>query len=335
MRCPIVLRAGAILLVAISFAACSADGSAPATPAPTATRPAPRLRVVTSIAPLSDIVKNVGGDRIDVTTLVPDGGDARTFRPAADAAATVSAADLIILNGAQLEPTIGQLVEQASVTAPAQRLAEQAFAGADAQSGIITTSSGKPNPFLWMDPNIVIRYAQLVDGWLGAAAPADKTYFDDNLAAYRTRLTNLDQAIRAAAETVPASQRTLLTFYDSWDYWGRAYSWSVIPAFRPANLAAPTDLEVTALVDQIIKEEVPAIFGPQIPGPPIPFEISHQAGAAFFDGLRDQQLPGVEGTPEHTYAGMIVRDVQIIVTALGGSTAALDGFPLGDTYAPG
>jgi len=300
-----------------------------------------KLKVVTTVAPLTNIVQNIGGDKIELVGIIPDGVDSHTFEPSPKNAKQLAAANIFIMNGAHLEGSSEKIAQQ-NLKDPTKiyRLAENTLTGDDPKTGFLYDFSfpkekGDPNPHLWMSPKNAGRYAQLVTQWLGQNDPPNKAYYDQNFAAYAAVLDRLDATIRAAVDTVPPDQRKLLTYHDSWAYWARDYGWTVIGAIQPSDFKEPSAQEVASLVDQIKREHVRAIFGSEVFPSPVTERIAKEAGAKFVDTLSDDEPPGKPGSTEHTYVGMLVKDMRDMITALGGTAKAFDNFPVQNTYAKG
>ena len=161
---------------------------------------------------------------------------------------------------------------------------------------------------------------------MAALDPDNTGYYDANLAALTERIEDFDRRITQAVATIPQQNRKLLTYHDSFPYFGPRYGFEIIGAVQPSDFTEPSAREVAKLIDQIRESGVPAIFGSEVFPSPIMAQIAKEGGAEFVDQLRDDDLPGAPGDPRHTYLGLILTDVEIIVTALGGSAEALEGF---------
>ena len=188
---------------------------------------------------------------------------------------------------------------------------------------------GNPNPHLWTSPPLGLRYAELIRDELVALDPDNASYYNENLEALRERINDLDRRIAEAVATIPPENRKLLTYHDSFPYFGPRYGFEIIGAVQPSDFTEPSPREVAQLIDQIREAQVPAIFGSEVFPSPVMEQIAREGGADFVDQLRDDDLPGAPGDPRHTYLGLILTDVEIMVTALGGSTDALEGFDPG------
>jgi ABC-type Zn uptake system ZnuABC Zn-binding protein ZnuA len=128
-----------------------------------------------------------------------------------------------------------------------------------------------------------------------------------------------------AVKTVPEQNRRLLTYHDSWPYFAKRYGMIVIGAIQPADFAEPSAKEVADIVDQIKKEKVPAIFGSEEFPSKVLEQIARETTVKYIDTLRDDDLPGALEAPEHTYVGMMLEDMKIMLEALGGNVEALKG----------
>ena len=120
--------------------------------------------------------------------------------------------------------------------------------------------------------------------------------------------------------------RKLLTYHDSFPFFGPRYGLQIIGAVQPSDFKEPSAREVANLIDQVRESKVPAIFGSEVFPSPIMKQIAKEGGAKFVDQLRDDDLPGVHGDPEHTYLGLMASNIEIMVPALGGDASAMEGF---------
>lgn len=325
------------LLVAL-LAACG-DPTATTAPAPASTGGATaadskKLKVVTTVAPLTSIVLNVGGNRIDVHGIIPDGTDSHTFEPAPSDSKYMAEADLIIVNGLHLEdPTLKLANSAKKSNTPILLLGENTITEQDWLFDFsFPRDKGDPNPHLWMNPKYAMNYAKLTNAQLVKLDPANKDYYDQNLTAYLTKLQALYDGIKVASQTVPPDQRRLLTYHDSWAYWAREFGWRVIGAIQPSDFKEPSAKEVADLITQVKQEKVKAIFGSEVFPSPILEQIAKESGAKFIDQLRDDEPPGKPGSPEHTYVGMMLGDMKIMFEALGGNVEALKNVTPDNSY---
>ena len=328
------VRFGSLLLGILLITACGASGTPDRGKADTVGSAADTglsqtrtLRVVTTVSPITSIVENIGGTRIELEGLVPEGVNSHTFAPAPSVARVISEADLIVLNGLSLEePTLEMAKANKKSEAVILSLGEQAVSKEDWQFDVtFPESGGQPNPHLWPDPLLALRYAELVEDQLGELDPANAGYYSDNLDEFRRRIRSLDEGVVAAVATIPPANRKLLTYHDSWAYFAGRYGMEVIGAVQPSNFSQPSVREVVRLIDQIKDLGIPAVFGSEVFPSDVLETIAKEAGARFIDELADDDLPGGPGDSRHSYLGLMLQNMGIMIPALGGNIQGLAG----------
>lgn len=298
-----------------------------------------KLKVATTVAPLTSIVLNIGGNRIHIHGLIPDGVDSHTYEPKPSDAKVLARANMLIMNGANLEGSTEKIAKQ-NLKDPSKiyKLADNTLSGDDPKTGFLydfsfPRSEGSPNPHLWMNPEYALKYADLVRGWLSENDPDNASYYQGNYDAFAKVLKDLDAAIQKDQETVPPQNRKLLTYHDSWAYWARNYGWTVIGAIQPSDFKEPSAKEVAELIQQIKKENVPAIFGSEVFPSKTMETIAKETGATYEDKLRDDEPPGKTSDPNHTYVGMLVEDMKIMFERLGGHATETAKIDTANTFA--
>ena len=326
----------ASLLVGVLLAACGGGGASEGEEAVGSAGGGEgegRVAVVTTVAPLRSIIENVAGDRARVTALVPEGANSHTFEPPPSAAELLAEADLIVLNGLQLElPTL----ELARANADEERLLLLGDRTIRSDEYVFDfsfpESDGNPNPHLWTSPALSVRYADLVREGLSDADPAGALYYADNFERFRAQLEALDVMIAKTTATIPVGNRKLLTYHDSFPFFGPRYGLEIIGAIQPSDFSEPSPREVASLVEQIREAGVPAIFGSEVFPSEVLDVIAAEVGAVQVSTLRDDDLPGEPGDAENTLVAMLVENVRTMTLALGGDASALEGFAVGDTW---
>jgi ABC-type Zn uptake system ZnuABC Zn-binding protein ZnuA len=315
------------LITLLLTAGCGAPAAAPAeqTTAPAA---AAKLKVVTTVSPVTSILYNVGGDRIELAGIVPEGVNSHTFEPAPSDAKLLAAADLIFVNGLSLEePTLRLAEANKQDTAEIVLLGEQTIApDAYVFDFSFPAEEGKPNPHLWPNPRLALRYAEIARDKLAARDPDNAETYRANYDAFAGRIDALDQAIRATIASIPEDNRKLLTYHDSWAYFAPDYGMTVIGAIQPSDFSEPSAREVAELITQLKAEQAPAIFGSEVFPSPVLEQIAREADVQFVDTLRDDDLPGAPGDVNHSYIGMMVENVRIMAEALGGDPSLIADF---------
>jgi ABC-type Zn uptake system ZnuABC Zn-binding protein ZnuA len=284
------------------------------------------IQVVTTVSPITNIVQNIGGDRVSVTGIVPEGVNSHTFEPAPSDAAVMEDADIVFINGLHLEEPTRELAE-ANVAdgVPIVQLADRTISKDEYIFDFsFPRSEGFPNPHLWTNPPYAEEFAAIVRDELSVLDPEGAPTFDENFEAFADRVDALDAAVRSATETVAEEDRKLLTYHDSFPYFAREYGWEVVGAIQPSDFAEPTPQEIVGLIEQIRAEDLPAIFGSEVFPSPVLEQIAAETGATYVDDLRDDDLPGEAGDPNHSYLGLMVFDFTTIVRALGGDPTAFE-----------
>ena len=290
------------------------------------------LKIVTSVAPITNIVRNVGGQHVEVNGIVPEGVNSHTFEPAPSDARILAAADLIIMNGLHLElPTIKLAEKLRKKESPIVQLGDLSIRREEWRFDFsFPASGGHPNPHLWPNVALAMRYAELTRDILMQRDPAHASDYLANTTAYLARLSKLDAAIFDCVASIPAASRKLLTYHDSYAYFARRYGMTVIGAIQPSDFSEPTPREIIRIIEQLKAEKIPAVFGSEVFPSKVLKQIARDAGARYIDELADDDLPGEAGDPNHTYAGMMKRNIEIITGALGGNAACTRGIETGN-----
>jgi ABC-type Zn uptake system ZnuABC Zn-binding protein ZnuA len=291
-----------------------------------------RLQVGTTVAPITSIVSNIGGDRVKITGIVPEGTNSHTFEPKPSVAELLSGLDVLYVNGLGLEEPTQELArENLKPGAEIVELGTRSIPKRQyAYDFSFPRSGGKPNPHLWTDPKYVVKYAQIVRDDLSARDPDNTAYYDANFEKFHAKVAAFDTAMRASFATIPRAKRKLLTYHDAYAYFGRDYGWDIIGAIQVSDFEDPTAKEVARLIDQVKRTNVPAIFGSEVFPSPVLEQIGKEAGVTYVDVLRDDDLPGAPGEPEHSWMGLMHFDYVAMTEAMGGDATALKAFRPGD-----
>lgn len=289
-----------------------------------------RLQVATSVAPITNIVAEIAGDAAEVTGLIPEGADSHIFEPDPSVAERLSRVDVVYLNGLQLEEPLRKLSKNnlgdgAEIVALGDRVLPNDERIYDHS---FPKSEGKPNPHLWTSPPYLTAYAQVIADDLSERDPDNENTYRANLKSFEEDIKGLDKAMRADFETIPMTKRKLLTYHDAYAYFARDYEFEIIGAIQPASFSEPTPKQVEALIDQVRRLGVPAIFGSEVFPSPVLEQIGREAGVRYVDELRDDDLPGDPGDPEHSLIGLLRFNYLTITQALGGTASSLQDIEL-------
>lgn len=296
--------------------------------------PKPKLSVATTVEPLTNIVYNIGGNRIELVGIVPPGTDSHTFEPAPSDAVRLAKADVVFVNGLFLEePTVKLAKANLKKGAEIVQFGENTIKPQDWVFDFsFPQAEGKPNPHLWMNPIYALRYAEIAKDTLSRRDADNAAYYAQNYAAFKTRIEALDANIQKTIESIPANNRRLLTYHDSFAYFAPRYGMKVIGAIQPSDFAQPTAKEVAQLIQQLKAEKIPAIFGSEVFPSKILEQIKKEAGVQFIDTLSDDALPGAENAPNHTYIGMMVEDTVTMAKVLGGKPELIANFDVTNPF---
>jgi ABC-type Zn uptake system ZnuABC Zn-binding protein ZnuA len=189
-------------------------------------------------------------------------------------------------------------------------------------------ADGKPNPHLWTDPTYVQAYADVVLDTLVDVDPDGEAAYRERRASFGQALDGVDAAMRAAFATIDPGDRKLLTYHDAYAYFARSYGFEVIGAIQVSDFEEPSPGELASVIDQIDAEGVEAIFGSEVFPSPVLEQLARETGVVYVDDLRDDDLPGKPGDPEHSLLGLLRFNFATITEALGGEAGALAALEL-------
>ncbi|MCB4770722.1 metal ABC transporter substrate-binding protein [Ancylobacter sp. Lp-2] len=295
-----------------------------ATPAAAQTDTSAKLPVVASFSILGDLVKNVGGDRVAISTLVGPDGDAHVFQPAPADAKKMAAAKVVFVNGLGFEGWMDRLAKASGTSAAvvvaakgvtAREMEEEGHGhdhGKEAQAG---HDHEETDPHAWQSvANAEIYVANIRDGLI-AADPAGKATYEANAVAYLARLQALDTEIKAAVARIPADKRRVITSHDAFGYFEGAYGLEFIAPQGVSTEAEASAKDVARIIRQIKAEKIPAVFMENISDPRLIKRIANETGAkiggtVFSDALSDDKGPAA------TYIDMMQNNIREFSAAL-------------------
>ena len=315
-----VAAVAASLAVAVGLAACGGSSASASSDG--------KLKIATTVAPITSIVANIGGDRVTITGIVPEGTNSHTFEPKPSVAELLSTVDVVYINGLKLEDPTRDLAEgnlkkgAEIVELGTQSIPESQYA----YDFSFPKSGGKPNPHLWTDPKYALSYAKIVRDDLSKRDAKNADYYAGNYDKFAKMVGQFDTAMRTSFATIPAASRRLLTYHDAYAYFGRDYGWQIIGAIQVSNFEDPTPKEVASLIDQVRAQHVPAIFGSEVFPSPVLKQIGKETGVKYVDVLRDDDLPGAPGDANHSWVGLMHFDYVTMTEAMGGDASALKAF---------
>ncbi|WP_374545448.1 metal ABC transporter substrate-binding protein [Rhodoblastus sp.] len=301
------MRLQRVLIAAVAFAA---------TLAPIAGRAqsAGKIPVVASFSVLGDFVQEVGGDKVEVKSLVGPNGDAHVFQPSPADAQSLAAAKMIVVNGLTLEGWMTRLIEASGAKAPvivATKGITPREGEEDGKKGI--------DPHAWQSvPNAKIYVSNILAALI-AADPADADYFRARAQSYQAALDETDKKVRAAIASIPAKNRKIITTHDAFGYFGEAYGFEFIAPQGLSTESEPSAKDVARLITQIKREHAPAVFLENISDPRLMKRIAQESGAKIGGELFSDSLSPPDG-PAATYIAMMEHNIVELKKALGPNT---------------
>ena len=291
------------------------------------------LTVATTVAPITSIVANIAaGTETRIIGVVPEGTNSHTYEPPPSVAATLEASHIVFINGLGLEDPTRELAD-ANLSDGAV-VCELGTAILPEDEWIFDFSfpkeGGKPNPHLWTNPPMAGDFAALIRDSLSAADPDNADVYARNYDAFVAKVDALDSAMTTASATLDATQRQLLTYHDAYAYFADHYGWKVIGAIQPSSFEEPTPREIADLITQVDESGVAAIFGSEVFPSSVLEQIGRETGVSYVDVLRDDDLLGAPGDPEHSWLGLMRFNYVTMVEALGGDATTLKAVDVSD-----
>jgi ABC-type Zn uptake system ZnuABC Zn-binding protein ZnuA len=297
----------AILLAAVTAGASLLAGCTGGGPGGSPSAPGTGIRVIATTTVLADIVRNVGGTCVDVTSIVPAGVGPEDYEPKPEDARRLADAKLIVSNGVGLDDFLGKLLASNASDAPRLVLGD----------GIPTIDLvGRPNPHFWLDPSLVRQYfVPAIARELEAVAPACSATVQTNALDYARQLDDLDAALQAKVATIPAANRKLVTFHDAFPYFARHFGFDLVGVIVANVGQDPTAAALASLVDTVKAAGVKAVFSEAQFSPKLAQTLADEAGVrtVVSDILTDALGPNGE-----TYLALMRWDVDRVAGALSG-----------------
>ncbi|NLG73731.1 MAG: zinc ABC transporter substrate-binding protein [Chloroflexi bacterium] len=280
-----------------------------------------KLQVVATTTIVADIVQQVGGQAVEVSSLIPAGADPHAFEPSPRDIAIVADAQAVFMSGGGLEAFMESTLRSAGGSARVIVLSEDLIA-AENQTSEDHDLEGEADhlhagdPHVWMDPNNVMDWVAAIETSLQELDPANAELYEANAAAYSQKLQELDAWIRQQVEQIPAENRKLVTDHQIFGAFASRYGFEQVGAVIPSisSSAEPTAQELAALEDAIRAQGVHAIFISSTVNQNLAQQVAHDTGIQLVT-LYTDSLTGPEG-PASSYLEFIRYNVSEIVNAL-------------------
>ncbi len=319
-----VLERLAAVLVLLLAGLTSCGGAPVASPADSA-QPVQsgNLTVVATFSVIGDLVENVGGDRIDLITLVGPGGDAHTFEPTPEDGKALARARVVFENGLAFESWLDELYSASGSNASRVTLATGVTPRtiAEAEHGDQSAPGeehGEFDPHVWHDVANVILMVEQIRAGLAAADPANAAIYQANADTYVAALKELDAFVLAEVGNLPPDRRKLVTTHDTFGYFAARYGFTIVGTglgSASTEIADPSSAQLAELITEIKAAGVPAIFAENVSNPQLMETIAREAGVALGPPLYTDAL-GEPGSGGATYIEMMRANVTAIVGAL-------------------
>jgi zinc/manganese transport system substrate-binding protein len=288
-----------------------------AVPALAQDQPKDKLKVVASFSILGDLVKNVGGDRVEVATLVGPNGNAHVYAPSPADAKKAADAKLVFVNGLGFEGWLERLVKASGTKAPIivatkgikprERVGERDH----------DHDHGRADPHAWQSVANAKIYVVNIRDALIAADPAGKPAYDANAAAYLARLDALEREVRDVIAKIPSERRKIITSHDAFGYFEGAYGIGFIAPQGVSTEAEASARDVAAIIAQIRKQKIAAVFLENVTDPRLVEQIARETGAKIGGTLYSDALTDDKGDAT-TYIDLIRHNLRQLAAALIG-----------------
>lgn len=280
--------------------------------------------VVVSFSILSDMVKTVGGDRVQVTTIVGPNQDTHVYEPKPKDAKLLSSARMVFINGLGFEGWMERLVE-------ASGFKGQMVVAAQGVPPLIVHEDGKEickheggcnhkkgfDPHAWHSPDNALIYVDNIVAALSELDPQSAPDFKKRGEDYKTQIREMSTWARTELESVPVPQRKVITAHDAFQYMGQAYGIKFLAPVGVSTDAEPSAKTIASLLKQIKSEGVRAVFIENVANPRVIQQISDEAGVKIFGVLYSDAL-SLEGGEADTYLKMMRHNITVLIKAMTG-----------------
>ncbi|WP_373288830.1 metal ABC transporter solute-binding protein, Zn/Mn family [Paenibacillus nasutitermitis] len=276
-----------------------------------------KLSVTTTIGMITDIVRQVGGDHVEVTGLMKSGVDPHLYKASQGDINKLDRADIVFYNGLHLEGKMTEILEKMAkkrtIVAVSDGIDRSKLRNGD-QTGT------EYDPHIWFDVSHWMSATKSVRDTLIKHDPAHEAQYRSNAENYLRQLEELHQETADKISSIPEEGRVLVTAHDAFGYFGDAYNIKVMGLQGISTASEPGTKDVTDLRDYLVANQIKAVF--------IESSVSRKAIDAVIEGARKKghqihnggelysDAMGAEGTVEGTYIGMVRHNVDTIVSAL-------------------
>jgi zinc/manganese transport system substrate-binding protein len=265
------------------------------------------LKVVASFSILGDLVRNVGGNAVEITTLVGPDSDAHVYSPTPADAKKIADAKLIVINGLGFEGWVARLVQSSGTKAKV----------VTASNGIVPLRSGNDaDPHAWQSVNNAKIYVGNISMAIAVADPSAADQLKANTQAYLAKLDALDHEVRDAVAKIPQARRKVISTHNAFGYFAAAYGIEFIAPLGVSTESEPSARDIAKIITQIRQAKIPAVFLENVSDPRLIQRISAETGAKVGGTLYSDGLTGEKGDAP-TYIDMVRHNIKALTRALG------------------
>lgn len=270
--------------------------------------------VVTTTTMLASLVEEVGGDLVEVRSLVHPGGDPHSYQPTPRDVRDVARASLIVTNGLGLEGWMTDLVRNAGKGASAKVVV--------ASEGIEPlTTNGATDPHFWFDVLLWKQATHTVEQRLITLIPESEDTLKAQANGYRLELDALNQWILTQIEKLPPKSQVLVTSHDAFNYMGRAYALRVVGIQGVSTEHEASQRDIINVIQIVRESGVKAIFGETSVNPALVNQVARETGVEVRGPLYSDSLGG-KGSGAENYRDMVIKNITAITEGLGGEVEA-------------
>lgn len=268
-------------------------------------------RVIATTTMIADLAREIGGDRVEVTSIMEPGGDPHTYQPVPSDSKAVARSQLVLINGLMLEGWIEDLVRNAGGDQPVVTVSD----------GVETIDDpayeGNPDPHIWFSVPRWKKATVNVRDALIAMDPEGEEHYRERTAAYLTELDELDAWVRSEIERIPPEHRHLVTSHDAFQYFGVTYGINVMAVQGISTTSEASAAELRDVIDHVREHEIPAIFVESSVNPKLIEQVQRETGVEIGGTLYSDSLGPWDG-PAGSYIGMVRANTKTLVEALAG-----------------
>jgi zinc/manganese transport system substrate-binding protein len=281
--------------------------------APTWAQAQTKLEIIASMSIIGDLVRQIGGERVNVTTLVGAGGDTHTFQPAPQDARRVAQARLVFINGLGLEGWLPRLVQSSGSKAQIITVSKGVQAIRDTGDG--HGHGQNLDPHAWQNIANAKIYTRNIRDALSGADPQGATFYAARTDQYLAELDRLETEIKTGLAQIPPERRRIITSHDAFGYFAKAYGLNFVAPQGVSTEAEASSRDVARIIRQIRSEKIPAVFLENISDPRLMTQIAQETGAKIGPRVYSDSL-SVETGPAPTYLDMMRYNLRAFVDAL-------------------